>query len=414
MAFSLSRPPRWRYVVPVGAVAVTLAVAVPQLASGADHPPLPPRTAAQLLSSLHRASLPQFTGTVVATTDLGLPDISSSAVNNFAPDSASGVSELMSLLTGSHTAELAYGGPQRQRVALFIKDLSETDLIHNGRNLWTYSSGDNSVSHTRLPADSDTASAIPDHVPAAASADPKAAAQKLLARIDPSTAVSVQRTAEVAGRSAYQLVLRPRSADSLIRSVSIAVDSATSLPLRVQVWARGVTTDPAFQVAFTSLHIGVPSASTFDFTTPHGAVMKSNPLAPTRTLHRVRVAPPGGPFGHSASRAPGPKRGVHTRVVPKLEGGTAKPKRARQPAMHVAGKGWTAVVEGRLPTGKPDAGGTAGELTGLLHNLASPVPGGRLLRTNLLSAFITNDGRYYIGAVTPAYLERLAQKGAAR
>ena len=64
---SLSRH-RARYLVPVGAIAITAVVVIaPQAASGAQHPKLPPRTAAQLLATLEKATIPQFSGTTVET-----------------------------------------------------------------------------------------------------------------------------------------------------------------------------------------------------------------------------------------------------------------------------------------------------------------------------------------------------------
>ena len=51
-------------------------VIVPQAASGAQHPNLPPRTAGQLLASLEQAHMPQFSGTTVETARLGLPSLS--------------------------------------------------------------------------------------------------------------------------------------------------------------------------------------------------------------------------------------------------------------------------------------------------------------------------------------------------
>ncbi|BAS17913.1 conserved hypothetical protein [Arthrobacter sp. Hiyo8] len=42
----------------------------------------------------------------------------------------------------------------------------------------------------------------------------------------------------VAGRTAYQLVIKPRSTGTLVDSVTIAVDSASGLPLGVEVRAR--------------------------------------------------------------------------------------------------------------------------------------------------------------------------------
>ena len=70
--------------------------------------------------------------------------------------------------------------------------------------------------------------------------------------IDPTTKVTVDGTASVAGRSAYELVLAPRDTRSLVGDVRIAVDSKTSVPLRVQVHAAGATGRPAFETTFTS------------------------------------------------------------------------------------------------------------------------------------------------------------------
>ena len=41
----------------------------------------------------------------------------------------------------------------------------------------------------------------------------------------------------------------------------------------------------------------------------------------------------------------------------------------------------------------------------------TPVPGGRLLSTALVSVLITDDGKMYVGAVTPAALQQVAKTG---
>ena len=57
---------------------------------------------------------------------------------------------LQNLVTGSHTLRVFYGGPEQQRVAL-LGQLSESDVIHNGTDLWTYSSSTRAVTHATLP-----------------------------------------------------------------------------------------------------------------------------------------------------------------------------------------------------------------------------------------------------------------------
>jgi len=69
------------------------------------------------------------------------------------------------------------------------------------------------------------------------------------------------------------------------------------------------------------------------------------------------------------------------------------------------GSGWTTVVV--LPAGSAsDSRGSA-----LLDRLSTPVPGGRLVTSALMSALITNDGRVFVGAVSGADLEQVAASG---
>jgi outer membrane lipoprotein-sorting protein len=391
MSLSTLARRRARYLVPLSAVAIAAIVVIaPQAASGAQHPNLPARTAGQLLASLEQAHMPQFSGTTVETARLGLPSLSAADLPaGVSTGAQSQLTQLITLLTGSHTAQIAYGGPERQRIAIFLSDLSETDVVHNGTNLWTYASDGNSVSHTTLKQDKESSS--PDENSAV---DPTRAATQALAEINPSTAVTVDRTAQVAGRSAYQLDLAPRDSRTLISSVRIALDAKTSMPLRVQIWSRKNTSSPAFEVGFTSLSLKAPSASTFAFTTPPSATTESSPFGES----------------HSAEAPPAEHSADSTKVI---------------------GKDWTSVFVDQLsdatPTGAPEqvvpAPGSSpkatrevrnggDDLNSVLDEFATPVDGGHLITTSLLSIFITSDNRLLIGAVSPQYIEHLAATGA--
>jgi hypothetical protein len=245
--------------------------------------------------------------------------------------------------------------------------------------------------------------------PIANAVSPAQAAQRALAEIDPSTAVTVDRTAHVAGRSVYQLVLRPRSAESLIGSVRIAIDAANSMPLRVQVWPRTPGTAPAVQVTFTSLKLATPAASTFTFTTPRGAVVKSGPFAVNpRMLGAPRHL--GGLIKHGGRAAPPgqvPVSGTGMTATP-----AATPQ--RHAGFRTTGKDWLQVMVGAAPdmATAPTTGPSAlQQVAAALDHLSTPVSGGRLLRATLVSVLLTNDGRILIGAVAPSYLERLAAQG---
>src|SRR5436309_12224155 len=112
-----------------------------------------------------------------------------------------------------------------------LRALAETDVVHNNTDMWTYDSLTMQVTHGSVPAHKDQKAAAAQTT---ADTPPEVAAQALKA-IDPTTVVSVDRTARVAGRSAYLLVLSPRDRRTLVGRVEIAIDSVKSLPLRTEI-----------------------------------------------------------------------------------------------------------------------------------------------------------------------------------
>jgi outer membrane lipoprotein-sorting protein len=379
-----ARSLRWAAPVVAG-VAVAAAAIIPSAAASADHPVLPARTAGQLLADLASVGPPTLSGTIVETARLGLPDLSSLP-------GADGELSWATLVTGSHTIRVWSSGASRQRVAL-LGQLAETDVIHDGKTLWTYSSQQNAVTHTTLPADVRS----PDLTPASAlPVTPAQAAAQALAAIDPTTRVSVDRTAEVAGRSAYQIVLDPKDSRSLVASVTIALDSQTTLPLRVQVYARGQQL-PAFETAFTEISFAKPDPSVFAFVPPVGATVTqgffSSPGAVTGKI-RVRTSFLGGES--SSQAAPGTVPGN----TPGNSGSVVHVSAGR--GVTKLGDGWTTVVETNLQV--------APQL-GPFTQFTTAVSGGHLLTTALVSVFFTNDGRVFIGSVNGPAIEQVATTG---
>jgi hypothetical protein len=182
----------------------------------------------------------------------------------------------------------------------------------------------------------------------------------------------------VAGRDAYQLRLRPKAPESLIDSAVLAVDGQTKVPLRVQVLAKGKQ-DPAVEVGFTQVQFRAPADGVFQFTPPPGAKVTE------------KQPPSGG--GHG--------------------GGNGKPP-AASGDLAVLGSSWTSVLVARnVDLGSGGSGADAGMLGELLR-AATPVQGafghGRLLRTTLLTVLLTDDGRAYAGAVTPAAVQAAAAR----
>ncbi|MFE9654893.1 outer membrane lipoprotein carrier protein LolA [Micromonospora sp. NPDC006431] len=371
---------RWLVPVTAGVAVVGGGAAIGTLAAGAD-PALPPRTAAQLLEDLRSSRLDGLSGTVVQRADLGLPPIADLA-------GAAGGNELASLLTGTHTVRVWYGGPERQRIAL-VDTLGERDMLRNGRDVWTWSSRTNTASHRTLSATEKTMPSAP--------ATPVEAADKALAAIDPSTAVTVGRTAKVAGRDVYELVLTPRDKDSLVHQVRVALDAKEHVPLRFEVLADGAD-QPAFEVAFTQVDFRTPDADQFRF----------NP-------------PPGVTVSEEKASAPGPTR-------------QHRPDAERRPDVRTVGTGWTTVLVAKLDAadltggGAPnargarpgDAAGPAGDpgragadavagLLGGLPKVSGDWGSGRLLTGKLFSVLLTDDGRVLAGLVTPERLYQAAK-----
>jgi outer membrane lipoprotein-sorting protein len=347
------------------------AMLIPSSATASSHPVLPARTAAQLLADVQTSDVTSLSGTIVETARLGLPELPG------AGDAAT--LNWQTLVTGTHTARVWLDGADRQRLAL-LGQLSESDVVHNGRDIWTYASGTQQVGHKVLDPQKPEPATKPEDLQ---KYTPQGAAAEALKAIDPSTVVTIDRTARVAGRPAYTLVLTPRDASSTVDRVLIAIDATHHVPLRVQVF--GAATAPAFEIAFTHVSYNRPAASVFHFTPPKGA-----------TVTKQLTALPEG------ARAADP--------ATKADESTA----AASPT--VIGTGWTSVLvipashDGTSPLAALSGGDKGGSI---LDRLTTTLPNGdRLLRSTLINALMTTDGRTLVGAVSPAMLEAAAgQKG---
>ncbi len=379
--------PALRWAVPIGA-AVLLGAggSAVGVVTATARGGLPDRSAAALLVDVQKARLDGLSGTIVQNADLGLPSLPGVG--------GSGSSDLTSLVAGSHTLRLWYAGPDRVRLAL-LGSLGESDVIRSGTSLWTWSSKDKSATHRTVPLSSRAAGDGPTSLAQAAPVSPQQAAEIALAAITPSTRVSTDGTAVVAGRSAYELLLEPRDTTSLVGSVRIAIDGKTHVPTRVQVFAKG-SGSPAFEVGFTSFDPSTPDASVFRFNPPPGTKVTESPARTGRAL-------------------PSPS-GAGKRATP---GGGRTPG-AGLPS--VTGSGWGSMVVTQLPAGvtgtTAGTGGTTGRGAGSLAGVLRVLPrvsgswgSGHLLAGRLFSAVLTDDGRLAVGAVAPPALYQALGRG---
>ncbi|AKN69502.1 membrane protein [Streptomyces sp. PBH53] len=374
-----------RYGVPVAVVGVAAATIglVPALADSGD-PDLPRISAEQLIEKIAKSDVQQLSGTVKVSTDLGLPDLGgleegllSGAGEDGSGDgsSADPRAKLTELVSGTHTLRVAADGPDRQKLSLLERG-AEYSLIHDGKDVWGYDSKSNEVYH------STTAGSGKDHR-AEPPATPEDFADEALKAVDDTTSVTVDGTAQVAGRDAYKLLIQPKQSGTTVGAISIAVDAKTGMPLKFTLTPKSGGA-AVLDAGFTQVSFAEPAASTFDFTPPKGAkVTEEKDAAPRHTPEH------GEDFAQGFEGKDGPK---------------------------VLGEGWTSVAtfdtgaEGGLPTGSQ-----GGDLGGFLGSLGEQVDGkfgkGTVFSTRLVNALITDDGKVYAGAVTKETLVKAAEAG---
>jgi outer membrane lipoprotein-sorting protein len=397
--------PRARWAVPgVVAVVVAAAVGVPALAS-ADGSTLPDVTAAELAERVAQADAVPVQGTVVYTARLGLPELPVSEMTGADP---------LNLLSGSSTLRVWSDGGERSRVAL-LGTTSEYSVVSDGPEAWTYSSTDDAVTHYTLDAaDRARYDALAEDARAGvaptAGADlptPQEAAQQALAQVEEHADVTTDSPVTIAGRDAYQLVVSPTDAGTLVDRVVVAVDAETSAPLRVQVWSVQDVEAPALEVGFTDVSFTAPDESVLTFSAPADAETTEQ-VVPLPQVPADHATPPSDPS------AVEPPEGVTvtsegwSRVVTLtgldvagLVGGDAAALATVPGADRVIGsEAAQDLVQEFVPS---DESGNPGrpelDTTALYEQLTTAVPEGRLLSSALLSVLITDDGRVLVGAV---------------
>lgn len=341
---------RWAPAVVIPVAIATAAIVTPLAAGAAD---LPVKSPSDVLRLVAASDTRSFSGTVEQTSDLGLPSLPSTSSGSQDASAA----DMLELALADHTAKVWVDGPTQVRVQVLDK-LAERDAIRNGSDLWLYQSSGEKVSHATLPAHEQTAP-----TPDATATTPSQIAERFLDAVDPSTKVTLGDNVSVAGRDAYDLVLTPRTDQTLVGHVSIAVDGKTGIPLKVAVTPRGASA-PGFEAGYTQFSDQKPDASVFAFTPPKGATVTEQKL----------------PTGGDAAK----HAGTHPRPT-------------------VTGEGWATVVA--LPAGSAPASVSGDPL---FSQLTQPVDGGRALTSSLLSVLVTSDGRVLTGAVPVSTLQAAA------
>ncbi|MET8684192.1 DUF2092 domain-containing protein [Streptomyces sp. NPDC004732] len=399
-----------RYAVPIavaGVAAATIGL-VPALATSGD-PDLPKVTAQELIEKIAASDTQQLSGNVKISTDLGLPSVGGMA-GGFGGgggadrgedggqqgSAADPKSKLMELASGTHTLRVAADGPDKQKVSV-LEDASEYSMIHNGDDVWAYDSASNEAYHAKDEGASSEKhgkgkhgkgeEGVPKGLDGEVPSTPKEFAEQALKAVDSTTSVKVDGTAQVAGRDAYRLVIKPKQSGSTIGQITVAVDEKTGTPLKFTMTpASGGAA--VVDAGFTKVDFGKPSASTFDFTPPKGT--------------KVTEADEHGKEGRGFKD----KGGKGAEEFGK--GDLNEPK--------IIGEGWSTIAELKLPGGQglPTAGSgdVPPDAQKLIDSLGDQVDGkfgsGTVFSTRLINALVTDDGKVYVGAVTKDALVKAA------
>lgn len=431
-----------RYIVPVavaGVAAATIGL-VPALAASGD-PDLPKISAQQLIEKMAAASdTQQLSGTLKINTDLGLPalgglaDLGGLGGGSFAPGGEGGESgssaapeaKLMELATGSHTLRIAADGPDKQKISI-LEDSSEYSLIRNGGEVWAYDSASNEAFHSK-DAGSDagpgSGASEEDERGKDLPTTPKDLAEEALKAADKTTSITVGGTAQVAGRDAYQLVIKPKQSGSTIGSIKIAVDAKSGVPLKFTLTPSSGG-KAAIDVGFTKVDFSKPDASTFTFTPPKGAKVTEEDALPepekgpgaetelNKELEKQFEEEFGKDFGKEfEGELDGKFEGEFKGEFKDAEG---------FPGLNVIGEGWSAIAKidgmggmGGADMGAPEDGDVPPEAKNFLDMLGDKVEGkfgtGTIFKTRLVNALMTDDGTVYVGAVTKDALVKAANE----
>lgn len=395
-----------RWIPAVMAPVLVAATAVGFSVSASATVDLPDKSASQILQLINTDTDIAFSGRVLKRAALGLPpmnlmpDVSQASVDQMAKSMpkemmeflprASARGELalaLEFFAGVHRANIYVDGTDKARLQV-LDQISERNFIRNGSDLWFYDANKATVRHSVIDPRQEAAakkdalnffntqSAL---LPFDATS-PAAVAEYFLAQAGPQTSFSVGKDAKIAGRGVYQITATPRTAGTLVASVTIAVDAATGLPMAVAV--RSVASDtPAFEVGFETISFAKPDAANFNFVVPPGTKVEKLPAPTRQSLEKL-----------AAGKAPT----------------LADRTRAQAEAQKLLAQGWAAVAQ--IPAEMVPAQFAELKENKLFIELTKPVAGGRIFSTTLMNIFIADDGRIFAGSVTPQRLLEAASK----
>ena len=409
---------RWMPAIIAPAVIAAGAIAVPLQANAVDLPDLSP----QEVMLLMEGDVTGFSGTIVKTSDLGLPPLEMSSMMDeemikemeekmpegfaeFIPQliEQNVFTQAIELIAGTHTFRV-YASDQGMRVQV-LDPMSQRDLILNENEMWIYNAREATAQRAKFDfevsdLEREEAEAMVrrqlEWYAAELQVDlsnPEAVADYLMSMVSEDTEVSVGKDHLVAGRTAYQLIAQPKAANSVIESVVISVDSETGMALRVEVFS--IEKDTAvFEVGFESISFQAPDSALFSFTPPQGTTVTELELPAELDAELEGLRNEYEANKPSAAELEAKKAELEARY-------------ADQPMPQMIGEGWESVLY--LPA-IPNEVPVAMLENELFADLMETVSMGKVFSTPVMNVLVTDSGEVYAGAVTIEYLLEVAAR----
>jgi outer membrane lipoprotein-sorting protein len=348
-----------------------------------------------------------FSGTLTKTTDLGLPAfemssmVSPAMVEEMAATMPEGLEDFVPQIIEQDmfTQAIAFvAGSDTIRVfaseegfrAQILDPMSQRDIIVSPTEVWAYNATTQTAFTRAIETDVTTEDfeAELSKLPVDLS-DPRAVAEYVLDQVGPDTALLIGDDHRIAGRTAYTLVIEPRSDVSLVSSVHISVDSENGMPLGVSVYSTE-RVEPVAVVAFSSISFETPDPSLFSFTPPPGTTVEELELP--EALEAALADLESGALSEEEAEA-------RAEEIRQELAGDAEAV--------VLGERWETVV---MVTALPDFVPAELLTNEFFQELMVSVDGGQVFSTPLMNVLLTDSGQVYAGAVTIDHLVSLASQ----
>ncbi|ADD45919.1 hypothetical protein [Stackebrandtia nassauensis] len=274
------------------------------------------------------------------------------------PNSGTG-SGAASLSSGEHKLGVMYSAEGNQARVSQQGDVKETSYVRDGEKLFKWDSQAGESFEYTLAGEAADTSIMPF-----AGWWPGAAADKAVASAK-SAELSLGDPVNIAGYDAYTLIMTPTEDSTLAEKVEIAVEGESGMPIATNVYAKGGS-EPVFSMAYDELNMTTPGPENFQ--APEAAKAKDK-----------------GTLGVDGDEAA------------------------------LIGSGFTSI--GTMETTEEEIKeyfveeGLSGDAVQAWIDEAEQVEGGKILESTLVNAYLTDDGKLYVGSVTPETLVEAANGG---